>query len=45
MVPADALRAYVEAVDPREAHLVDAAEPCYLLMARAAEASAAASAA
>ena len=33
-VTADALRAYVEAVDPREARWVDTAEPCYLLMAR-----------
>ena len=44
MVPADALRAYVEAVDPHEAHLVDLAEPCYLLMARVARASAASAA-
>ena len=44
MVPADALRAYVEAVDPPEAHLVDPAEPCYLVMARAAHASAASAA-
>jgi hypothetical protein len=44
MVPADALRAYVEAVDPHEAHLVDPAEPCYLLMARVAHASAASAA-
>jgi len=34
MVPADALRAYVEAVDPEEARWVDASAPCYLLMAR-----------
>jgi hypothetical protein len=34
MVPADAVRAYAEAVDPAEAAWVDTAEPCYLLMAR-----------
>jgi len=34
MVSADALHAFVEAVDPREAHRVNTAEPCYLLMAR-----------
>ena len=34
MVPAHALRAYVEEVAPLEARLVDTAEPCYLLMAR-----------
>ena len=44
MVPADALRAYVEVIDPKEAHLVDAAEPCYLLMARLAQESAASAA-
>jgi hypothetical protein len=44
LVPADALRAYVEAVDPPEAHLVDPEEPCYLVMARAAHASAASAA-
>jgi len=44
MVPSDALRAYVEAVDPQEAHLVDAAEPCYLLMARVEQLSAASAA-
>lgn len=44
MVPPDALRAYVESVDPREAHLVDTTEPCYLLMARLASASAASAA-
>ena len=44
MVPADALRAYVDAIDPDEAHLVDPAEPCYLLMARVAHASAASAA-
>jgi hypothetical protein len=44
MVTAEALRAYLEAVDPREAHWLDMAEPCYLLMARL-ESAAAASAA
>ena len=44
MVPADALRDYVEVVDPQEAHLVDSTEPCYLLMARVANASAASAA-
>lgn len=34
MVPADAVREYVEEVDPTEAQWVDTAEPCYLLMAR-----------
>ena len=34
MVPADAVREYVEEVDPSEAQWVDTAEPCYLLMAR-----------
>jgi len=34
MVSADALHAFVEAVDPSEAHRVNTAEPCYLLMAR-----------
>ena len=34
MVPADALHAYVEAVDPEEARWVDLTDPCYLLMAR-----------
>ena len=41
MVTADALRAYMETVDPSEAHWVDTAEPCYLLMARLGKASAA----
>ena len=41
LVPADALRTYVEAVDPAEAHLVDTEVPCYLLMARLASASSA----
>ena len=44
MVTAEALRAYVEAVDPREAHWVETAEPCYLLMARLESASAASAA-
>jgi hypothetical protein len=44
MVTAEALRAYLKAVDPREAQWVDTAEPCYLLMARL-ESAAAASAA
>ncbi|MEO6528184.1 MAG: hypothetical protein ABIP93_16295 [Gemmatimonadaceae bacterium] len=34
MVPADAVREYVEEIDPGEAQWVDTAEPCYLLMAR-----------
>ena len=42
MVPAEALREYVEAVDPAEAELVDTAEPCYLLMARLLKAASAA---
>lgn len=42
MVPALALREYVEELDPSVAGLVDVEEPCYLLMARVmAEASAA----
>lgn len=44
MVPADALRAYVEAVDPDEAGWVDIDEPCYLLMARVESQSAASAA-
>ena len=44
MVPADALRAYVEVIDPQEAHLVDSTEPCYLLMARIEQAAAASAA-
>ena len=44
MVTAEALRTYVEEVDPRKAHLGDMAEPCYLLMARLASASAASAA-
>lgn len=42
MVPAAALREYVEVVDPEEAALVDTAEPCYLLMARLMKAASAA---
>jgi hypothetical protein len=34
MVPAQALREYVEEVAPMEARFVDTTEPCYLLMAR-----------
>jgi hypothetical protein len=44
MVSAEALREYIEAVDPREAHRVDTAEPCYLLMARLERAAAASAA-
>jgi len=44
MVSADALRAYVEAVDPAEARWVDASAPCYLLMARLESQSAASAA-
>jgi hypothetical protein len=44
LVSAEALLAYVEAMDPSEAHEVDAVEPCYLIMARLAEASAASAA-
>lgn len=44
MVPTDALRAYVEVIDPQEANLVDATEPCYLLMARVAHVAAASAA-
>jgi hypothetical protein len=44
MVPAEALHAYVEAVDPEEARWVDASEPCYLLMARFDDQSAASAA-
>ncbi len=44
MVTAEALRAYMEAVDPSEAHWVDTAEPCYLLMARLERAAAASAA-
>ena len=36
---ADALQAYEEAVEPREDQWVDAAGPCYLLMARLANAA------
>jgi hypothetical protein len=34
MVPAEAVREYVEEIDPSTARWVDTAEPCYLLMAR-----------
>jgi hypothetical protein len=34
MVPAQALREYVEEVDPAAALLVDTEKPCYVLMAR-----------
>jgi hypothetical protein len=34
LVPADALHAYLETVEPHEARWVDMSEPCYLLMAR-----------
>jgi hypothetical protein len=44
MVPAEALHAYVEAIDPEEAHWVDPSEPCYLLMARVASQAAASAA-
>jgi hypothetical protein len=44
LVTAEALRAYMDAVHPRESHRVNTAEPCYLLMARF-EAESAASAA
>ena len=44
LVPADSLRAFVDVVDPEEAHRIDTAEPCYLLMARLASASAASAA-
>jgi hypothetical protein len=39
MVPAETVRAYAERVDPVEAHWVDPDEPCYLLMARLANAA------
>jgi len=42
VVPACALREYVEAVDPAGAELVDTEEPCYLLMARLMKAASAA---
>ena len=44
MVSAEALREYLEAVHPREAHRVDTAQPCYLLMARLERAAAASAA-
>ena len=34
MVPAEAVREYVEEIDPLGAQWVDPAEPCYLLMSR-----------
>jgi hypothetical protein len=34
MVPAEAVREYVEEIDPTQAQWVDTAEPCYLIMAR-----------
>jgi len=39
MVPAETVRAYAERVDPAEARWVDPDEPCYLLMARLANAA------
>lgn len=39
LVSSDALHAYMEVVEPAEAHRVDTSEPCYLLMARLANAS------
>jgi hypothetical protein len=42
MVPACALREYVEVVDPSEAAQVDTEQPCYLLMARLMKAASAA---
>jgi hypothetical protein len=45
MVPADAVREYVEETDPAEAQWVDVAEPCYLIMARLMATTSAASAA
>ena len=39
LVSPHALHAYEVTVDPREAHRVDMAEPCYLLMARLTSAS------
>lgn len=44
LVSSAALLEYVEAVDPSEAGEVDTLEPCYLVMARLAEASAASAA-
>jgi hypothetical protein len=44
LVSADALRAYVEVVDPPAAGEVDTTAPCYLVMARLAAASAASAA-
>jgi hypothetical protein len=39
MVPAETVRAYAERVDPEEARWVEPDEPCYLLMARLANAA------
>ena len=39
MVPAETVRAWAERVDPAEARWVDVDEPCYLLMARLANAA------
>jgi hypothetical protein len=39
MVPSETVRAYAERVDPAEARWVDPDEPCYLLMARLANAA------
>jgi hypothetical protein len=44
IVAPELLRTYIEAVDPPEAHWVDASEPCYLLMVRMASAAAASAA-
>jgi len=44
LVPADALRAYVEAADPEQMCWVDTSAPCYLLMARFASQSVASAA-
>jgi hypothetical protein len=42
MVSADAVREYVEEIDPAEAQWVDTEEPCYLIMARLVAAASAA---
>jgi len=44
LVPADALRALVELVDPAAADEMDTAEPCYIVMARLASVAAASAA-
>ena len=41
LVPASAVREYVESIDPDEAARVDVEAPCYMLMARLDEAAAA----